>query len=213
MSATASRGSAAGRQSGAPGDARAGGARRAVRAGRGMPDGDGMNGFGRQLEGSAGAGESVERVLDAIEFQTAILTLNAAVEAAHTPQPAPGSVALTQHIAERPAEGREEPMAAPWHSAAFPPMAESGRPTPQTAGNCGAPAGDSGVQGRIWQESLERLRQSLGVACGVALPRESDGRPQADKARPQPASAPEPVPAPRPRPSQLSPRDPLERGP
>jgi hypothetical protein len=209
MSATASRGSAAGTQKRcAPGDAR-----RAMRARRGMPDGDGMNGLGRQLEGSEGAGESVERILDAIEFQTAILTLNAAVEAAHTAEPAAGSVALTEHIAERPAEGGQEPMAAPWHADAFPPMAGPGGPTPQTAGNCGAPAADSGIQDRLWRESLERLRQSLGVACGVALPRETDGRPHAEKVRPQPASAPEPLPAPRPRPSQLSPREPFERGP
>ena len=184
-----------------------------MRARRGMPDGDGMNGLGRQLEGSAGAGESVERVLDAIEFQTAILTLNAAVEAAHTAEPAPGSAALAEHVAERPAESGPALMAAPWQADEFPPMAGPGDPTPQTAGNCGAPAADSGVQARLWQESLERLRQSLGVACGVALRRETDGRPQAEKARPQPASAAEPVPAPPPRPSQLSPRDAFERGP
>jgi hypothetical protein len=42
-----------------------------------------MDGLGELLENSELAGESVERVLDAIRFQTAVLALNAAVEAAH----------------------------------------------------------------------------------------------------------------------------------
>ena len=85
-----------------------------------MVDGDVMNGLGRQLEDSGGAGESVERVLDAIGFQTAILTLNAAVEAAHAAEPGMGGTALTgqvrnpaQDIAGRPAEGDRELMAVP----------------------------------------------------------------------------------------------------
>jgi len=43
-----------------------------------------MDGLGKQAENSRWAGECVERVLDAIQFQTAVLALNAAVEAAHT---------------------------------------------------------------------------------------------------------------------------------
>jgi hypothetical protein len=177
-----------------------------------------MNGLGRQLEGSEGAGESVERVLDAIEFQTALLTLNAAVEAAHAAEPGTGSTALAgriqnaaEHIAGRAAEGGQEVMAAPWQSDAFPPIAGPSGSTPQTAGNSGASAADSGVQARLWQESLERLRQSIGAASGAAPPIDTDGRPQAENAL---GVAPDPAPRRRRRsqPTQSSPRAPLDHG-
>lgn len=182
-----------------------------------------MNGLGRQLEGSAGAGESVERVLDAIEFQTALLTLNAAIEAADTAGPAIESAALTgqvrnlaEHSAERADEGAQEAMAEPCQAGAFPPIAEPGGPTPQTAANCGAPAADSGVQARLWQESLERLRQSLAAACGSDRPTDTDRRPQTENARPHPAAAPEPISGSRRRrrmqTTQFGARDPFERG-
>ena len=179
-----------------------------------------MNGLGRQLEDSGGSGENVERVLDAIEFQTAILTLNAAVEAAHAAEPRTGSTAFAgqawnaaKNIAGPVAECGQELTAAPSQADAFPPTMGPSGSIPQTAGNCGAPAPDSGVQVRLWQEALERLRQSLAAACGAGPTIDTDGRPQAANVRPQPAATPEPVPAPglrrRPQPTQFNPRSPF----
>jgi hypothetical protein len=181
-----------------------------------------MNGLGRQLEDSEGAGESVERVLDAIEFQTAILTLNAALEAAHTAKPGIESTALTgqvrnlaEHVAERTGEAAQGLMSEPWQAGSVPPIAGPSGSTP-TPGNSGAPAADSKVQARLWQEALERLRQSLAAACCADLPMDMDGRPHAENARPHPAAPPEPVPVPRRRrrskPAQFGPRDPFARG-
>lgn len=182
-----------------------------------------MNELGRQLEDSGGSGESIERVLDAIEFQTAVLTLNSAVEASHAAVPETGSPALTgqvrsaaQQIGEPAAESAQEAKAGPWQVDAFPSIAGPSSSTQQTAGDCGASEADSGVQVRNWQESLDRLRKSL-AACGASLPIGAGGRSQADNVRSHPAFAPEPVPAPtrrrRPHASQFNPRDSFERGP
>ncbi len=57
-----------------------------------------MNGFGKQLENFGRVGENVERILDAIRFQTAILTLNAALEAAHAPETGKGSAAFAGQV-------------------------------------------------------------------------------------------------------------------
>ena len=57
-----------------------------------------MDGLGKQLENSGWSGESVERVLDAIQFQTAVLALNAAVEAAHTAELKLGPTALAAQL-------------------------------------------------------------------------------------------------------------------
>ncbi|MGB9455027.1 MAG: hypothetical protein WCB12_03230 [Bryobacteraceae bacterium] len=67
-----------------------------------------MNGFGKQLENFGRAGESVERMLDAIRFQTAILTLNAALEAAQMAKPGVESMAIADPVrnAKQAAAGR-----------------------------------------------------------------------------------------------------------
>ena len=186
-----------------------------------------MNGSGRQLEDSGGSGEGVERVLDAIEFQTAILTLNAAVEAAHAAEPRAGSSEFTgqawnaaENIAEPTAVGGQEVIGTPLQADAFPPITGPDGPAPQTAGNRGESATDSSVLARLWQDSLERLRQSLAAASGAGPPTDTDSRRQAESARPQPAGAPEPVPSPvpvpglrrRPQPTQFNPPNPFERG-
>jgi hypothetical protein len=125
--------------------------------------------------------------------------LNAAVEAAHTAKSGSGSKALATQVrnsAEHNA-GRTAP----------------GGSTPPTIGNGGASTAESEVQARLWQESLERLRRSLGAACGATLPIDLDGRLQAENARPQPAATPVPVLAPRRRRSQPSQRTQFDHGP
>jgi hypothetical protein len=150
--------------------------------------------------------------------------LNAAIEAAHSAEPAAGPTPharqvrdSSEHTSGRPSEGGRDLMAAPCQADTFPPIEAPGGATPQTTGNGNASAADSGVQARRRQESLERLRQSLGVACDVARPADGDGGPQTEKVRPQPPAAPEPVPATRrrrqPQCSPFSPRDSFERGP
>lgn len=180
-----------------------------------------MNELGRQLENLEGGAESAERVLGAIEFQTAILTLNAAVEAAHGAEtaswptlPAGQGRSLVGHMPVREAEGSQERTAAPLRSDSIPSMSPPSGTTPPTAGACGAPA-EAGAPARLWQRSLERLRQSLVVACDNTFPIDADGRPEAEKARPQPAAAPEPVPVRqrrRPQAARVHPRDRFERG-
>ncbi len=72
-----------------------------------------MNGFGEQLENFGRAGESIERMLDAIRFQTAILTLNAALEAAHAADTGTEPVAIADPVrnAKQPPAGRAAPRA------------------------------------------------------------------------------------------------------
>ena len=67
-----------------------------------------MSGLGKQLKDFGQAGESIERILDAIRFQTSILTLNAALETAQPADPRMGVTALAgqlRNVAEQIAGG------------------------------------------------------------------------------------------------------------
>jgi len=182
-----------------------------------------MNGLGRRLEDFGGSGESVERTLAAIEFQTAILTLNAAVEAASGAGPGTGSPARTRPVrdgagntAGQVAEGGREATVVPWRAGAPPPIAGSTGSSPPTTGNCAVSAAEPGVEARLWQRALERLRQSLLVARGSPHI-DPDGRPQPESMRRQPAVSPAPGPAARrcgrSQPTQSHPRERFEHGP
>jgi len=182
-----------------------------------------MKGLGRRLEGAADACERVESVLDAIEFQTAMLTLNAAVEAAHSAEPAAESTApngrvrkLPEPLAATIAESAHSTRAEPSLSGTFVRVTAPNGSTPQTDAHSERLKAESPVEARIWQVSLERLRQSLAVAGGGALPVGAGGRAPADEVCPQQTLAREPVPAPhrrgRPQPTQFSRRRPLESG-
>ena len=148
-----------------------------------------MKGLGRQLEGSGRAFESVERTLGAIEFQTSILTLNAAVEAADSAERSVGSTALpgriqgpVEHASESANEAAPEATPQQRRYGAFPPIAEPDGSTPQRPENCGtSDTDDSKVQARVWRDSLKRLRQSLATERRADFPIEMDGRRQAEK--------------------------------
>lgn len=148
-----------------------------------------MNGLGRQLEGSGRAFKSVERTLGAIEFQASILTLNAAVEAADRAERSIGSTALPVQgpveYAPYPAEGAAPKATLKQTHGALAPIGRPDCSTPQRPADCRTSDTDSKVQERIWQNSLERLRQSLATERRNDFPIEMDGRPQAEKLSPQ----------------------------
>jgi hypothetical protein len=160
-----------------------------------------MTGLGRQLEENGGADERVARLLDAIQFQTAILMLNAAVDAAHDAAPELGSAAPASqaphaagYIAGRAAADGRMPLAARSQAADVPPIAPNGESTYSPVCNCCPSAAESAVEVRRWQESLERLGQALGVASGTVLLEDNGGRHQTENTPPRPAAAPGSVP-------------------
>jgi hypothetical protein len=174
-----------------------------------------MNESGRHSQGSGGAGASVESILDAIEFQSAILTLNAAVEAAHIAGPtAPTSRAPSpvKQATGREDGNRREARPAPSQAGGLPETPGGSAPLP---GCCAASAADSGAEAR-WQRSLERLQQSLAAACGADRSNGADGRRQTGTAPPRATAAPDAVPILRRRrrstPAQFGPPHPFQGG-
>jgi len=122
-----------------------------------------MNGLERHRQVP---GATADSILDAIEFQTALLTLNAAVEAAHTGGPAwPAGPAPS---APAQAAGKE---------------AVNRHPHAQPC--CGAAANQPAVEAG-WQRSLERLQKALAASI-ADLHGGADGRPHT---QPPPATAP-----------------------
>ena len=173
-----------------------------------------MNGSGRHSQGSGGAGASVESILNAIQFQSAILTLNSAVEAAHIAGPtAPTSRApgLVERAAGKEDGNRREARPAPSQVAGLPEAPGGSAPLP----GCAASAADCGAEAR-WQRSLERLQQSLAAACGADRSNGADDRRQTGTAPPRATAAPDAVPILRRRrrstPAQFGPPHPFQGG-
>lgn len=143
---------------------------------------------------SAG-GTSIDGVLSAIEFQTALLTLNAAVEAAHRGRP-PSPPSSAPNPAEQAA-----PKDAANRRQSKPASRQAGGSQSAPRGShllpCCEPSANGPAATDRWQRSLERLQTALAAACGADLPHGANGRSHPQP--PQPTPAPEPIPVLRPK--------------